>query len=138
MRSAQLFATTQRPGGYDTKRLSHVLQSAGIENAHFADDAMIAAHLLDPSRGFADAEDAVTVLLGNELPPDAAAHADAAGRLIDNARAELEKRGQLALYEDLEMPLAPVLGEDGTRRRRHRSHGVETLSANASAQRHRS
>lgn len=107
----QLFATTKRVGGYDTKRLLHVLQSAGVENAQFSDDAMIAAHLLDPSRGFSDAEDAVTVLLGNELPPDAAAHADATGRLIDNARAELERRGQLALYEDLEMPLAPVLAK---------------------------
>jgi DNA polymerase-1 len=108
---AQLLANAQRSGGYDTKRLLHVLRSAGIENAHFSDDAMIAAHLLDPSRGFADAEDAVTVLLGNELPPDVAAHADAAGRLIENARSELERRGQLALYADLEMPLAPILAK---------------------------
>lgn len=104
-----LFSQTERPGGYDTKKLLHVLRAAGVENAHFADDAMIAAHLLDSSRGFADAEDAVTVLLGNELPPDAAAHADAAGRVIENARAELERRGQLRLYEDVEIPLAPVL-----------------------------
>jgi DNA polymerase-1 len=108
---SQLFAQSERPAGYDTKRLLHLLQSAGIANARFVDDAMIAAHLLDPSRGFADAEDAVTVLLGNELPPDAAAHADAAGRLVEKGRAELEQRGQLAVYEDLEMPLAPVLAK---------------------------
>jgi len=104
-----LFAQTERIGGYDVKRLLHLFADAGVENARFSDDAMIAAHLLDPSRGFADAEDAAKAFLGSELPSEAAAHADAAGRLVASARSELERRGQLALYEDVELPLAPVL-----------------------------
>ena len=72
---------------------------------------MIAAHLLDPSRGFADVADAARVLLGFELPDDAAAHADAAFALTGKAREELAARGQLALYEDVEVPLAPVLAK---------------------------
>ena len=98
------------PGGaYDAKRVLRVMREAGIENARFGDDAMIAAHLLDPARGFADIEDAAAQFLGVELCTDAAAHADATLRLIAKARGELEARDQLSLYADLEVPLAPVL-----------------------------
>ena len=98
-----------RAGGYDVKKLVHIFHSAGIDGARFSDDAMIAAHLLDPARGFADVEDAASQFLGLGLPGDAAAAADAAFRLIAKARIELERRGQLRLYEELELPLAPVL-----------------------------
>jgi DNA polymerase-1 len=98
-----------RAGGYDVKKLVHVFHSAGIDDARFFDDAMIAAHLLDPTRGFADVEDAASQFLGLGLPGDAAAAADAAFRLIAKARTELERRGQLQLYDELELPLAPVL-----------------------------
>ena len=98
-----------RAGGYDVKKLVHIFHSAGIDDARFSDDAMIAAHLLDPTRGFADVEDAASQFLGLGLPGDAAAAADAAFRLIAKARIELERRGQLRLYEELELPLAPVL-----------------------------
>jgi DNA polymerase-1 len=98
-------------GAYDAKRLLHAFRAAGLENARFSDDAMIAAHLLDPARGYADIEDAAAQLLGAELPADAAAHADAALQIISKARAELAAREQLALYEELEVPLAPVLAK---------------------------
>jgi DNA polymerase-1 len=98
-----------RIGAYDAKRVLHVLRAGGVSDPRFADDAMIAVHLLDPSRGFAEIEDAAAQFLGAELPDDAAAHADATLQLIDKARAELESRDQLRLYEDLEIPLAPVL-----------------------------
>ncbi len=97
--------------GYDVKRVLHVLRRSGILNARFSDDAMIAVHLLDPSRGFADIEDAVAQFLGLELQDGAAAAADAVFRLISKARIELERRDQLALYEELELPLAPLLAE---------------------------
>ena len=106
-----IFASESRAAAYDAKRLLHALRAGGVDNARFADDAMIAAHLLDPSRGFADVADAARVLLGFELPDDAAAHADAAFALTGKAREELAERGQLALYEDVEVPLAPVLAK---------------------------
>ncbi|MBV8345924.1 MAG: DNA polymerase I [Candidatus Eremiobacteraeota bacterium] len=105
----RIFASKARVGAYDAKRLLHALSAAGLPDATFSDDAMIAAHLLDPSRGFAQAEDAAKRFLGVDLPDDAAAHADAAFALLDKGRAELEARGQLSLYEDVEVPLAPVL-----------------------------
>ena len=76
-------------GAYDAKRLLRAFRAAGLENARFADDAMIAAHLLDPARGYADIEDAAAQWLGAELPADGAAHADAALQIIAKARAEL-------------------------------------------------
>ncbi len=107
----ELFARAGSIGAYDAKRLLHAMRDAGVHNARFRDDAMIAAHLLDPARGFAEIEDAAAQMLGAELPSDAAAHADAALQLVDKARLELEGRGQLHLYEDIEMPLAPVLAK---------------------------
>ena len=38
-------------GAYDAKRLLRVLRDGGVANARFTDDAMIGAHLLDPSAG---------------------------------------------------------------------------------------
>jgi DNA polymerase I len=105
------FASQTRSGAYDAKRLLRALHGAGVEHARFDDDAMIAAHLLDPSRGFADIEDAVALFLGAQLPDDPAAHADATFQLIERLRGRLEERGQLRLYEELEVPLAPVLAK---------------------------
>jgi DNA polymerase-1 len=107
----RLFAGPAPIGAYDAKRLVHALRDAGVHNARFSDDAMIAAHLLDPSRGFADVEDAARQFLGVELPPNAAAYADAALQLIEKGRSELNARDQLQLYEELEVPLAPVLAK---------------------------
>jgi DNA polymerase I len=107
----KLFADRVPIGAYDSKRLLHALCAGGISGAHFADDAMIAAHLLDPSRGFADIEDAASQLLGVELPGETAAYADAAFALIEKSRSELASREQLRLYEELEVPLAPVLAK---------------------------
>ncbi|HVA33447.1 MAG TPA: DNA polymerase I, partial [Candidatus Baltobacteraceae bacterium] len=104
-----LFGTTARFGAYDAKALLHVLRDAGIDVAHFEDDAMIAAHLLDPAHGFADLEDAAATFLHVGVPTDAAAHADATLQLLIAQRATLQERGQLQLYEDVEVPLAPIL-----------------------------
>ncbi len=105
----RLFASTARIGAYDAKRLLHALRGRGVGNANFTDDAMIAVHLLDPARGFAQLEDAAAQFLGAALPEDAAAHADAAFTLLEKVRGELESRQQLELYADIEVPLARVL-----------------------------
>src|SRR5579871_1463550 len=74
----RIFASKARVGAYDAKRLLRALKDAGVDGGRFSDDAMIAAHLLDPSRGFAQVDDAAKRFLGVELPDDAASHADAA------------------------------------------------------------
>jgi DNA polymerase I len=106
---AALFASQTRAGGYDVKRLCRAFIDNAIAGGRFDDDAMIAAHLLDPSRGFADLEDAAQQFLHSGVPADAAAHADAAFQMLASQRGLLEERGQLELYEDVEVRLAPVL-----------------------------
>jgi DNA polymerase I len=106
---AELFSGTARVGGYDVKRLHHIFIDKGIDGPRFDDDAMIAAHLLEPSRGFADLEDAAAQILQTGIAADAAAHADATFALLVEERSLLEERGQLALYDEIEVPLAPVL-----------------------------
>ncbi len=96
---------------YDAKRVLRALRDRGVERARFEDDAMIAAHLLDPARGFADLEDAAAEFLHASVPADVAAHANAAFSLVEMQRPALQERSQLELYDDVEVPLAPVLAE---------------------------
>ena len=75
------------------------------------DDPMIGAHLLDPARTYADVTQAASAVLRRALPEDAAAAADAASRIARVARVELERREQLSLYTDVEVPVAVVLAK---------------------------
>ena len=94
---------------YDAKRVARALRGRGVTPAGIRDDAMIAAHLLDPSRTFSSIADAAAEFLRLALPDDAAAHADATLRMLASMRPQLEARDQLRLYEDVEVPLAPIL-----------------------------
>jgi DNA polymerase-1 len=106
---AELFAAPASFAAYDVKRMQRCFERFGIAAPRFSDDAMIAAHLLDPARGFADLEDAAAEFLHLRVPPDAAAHADAVLGLLEAQHPLLEERGQLALYREVELGLAPVL-----------------------------
>jgi DNA polymerase-1 len=104
----RLWATVPRLVAYDAKNLLHEIGELRIRT--LGDDPMIASHLLNPGRTFADAGQAAGEFLDRLLPDDQpAAAADAAGLLARKTREELERRGQLALYDDVELPLAPVL-----------------------------
>ncbi len=107
----RLFAGPARAGAYDAKKALHAMREGGVVNARFTDDAMIGAHLLDPSRGFADIEDAASRFLNVTVSEDAAAAADAAFALVGQTRSELDARDQLQLYDEVEVPLAPVLAK---------------------------
>jgi DNA polymerase-1 len=104
----RLWATVPRLVAYDAKTL--LREFAALRIRTLGDDPMIASHLLNPGRTFADAGQAASEFLDRLLPDDQpAAAADAAGLLARKTREELERRGQLALYDDVELPLAPVL-----------------------------
>ena len=97
---------------HDWKGLRAYLRARGRPqpaDAALADDTMIAAHLLNPSRTYANLEDACGEFLELRLPGDAAAHADAVLRLAPVLRDRLQHRTQLELYADVELPLAIVL-----------------------------
>ncbi len=97
---------------HDWKGLCATLRGVQLEpppERSPADDTMIAAHLLNPSRTYANLDDAAGEYLAKRLPLDAAAHADAVLRLAPVLRDHLVHRDQLALYADIELPLACVL-----------------------------
>src|SRR5437660_630422 len=89
-----------------------VANAGGLPIRAFADDPMVGAHLFNPSRAFVDIGQAASELLDRVLPEDRpAAAADAARRLALKAREELERRDQIALYTDVELPLVSVLAK---------------------------
>lgn len=107
----KLWLGGQRLAAHDVKALSHALRDRGFAPRIFADDTMIGAHLLNPSRNFAQVEDAAQEFLQLGAGEDVAAHADAVFRLVERERDELQQRGQLQLYEEVEVPLAPILAK---------------------------
>jgi DNA polymerase-1 len=83
-----------------------------------ADDTLLAAYLIDPSRAEYDVDDLMAEY-GVELEPDPAAeeetaalvrHAEAARRLAPQLVAKVADRGSDRLYRDVELPLTVVLG----------------------------
>ncbi len=103
-----LLAGSSRRSVHDAKRANHVLRAHGV-TAYFEDDTMIAAHLVNPSRSYAAIGDAAAEFLGAGVAQDAAAYADATLRLGGMLRGRLEERDQRRLYEEIEVPLVPVL-----------------------------
>lgn len=100
-----------RLAAYDVKSVLRLLGRSGFEPRPFADDAMLAAHLLDPSRTFASPDDAARELLHKGVGEDVAAYADATLQIVDAARSLLAERGQTDLYESVEVPLATILAK---------------------------
>ncbi len=96
---------------HNVKDTLHLLHDRGFAPRPFADDTMIGAHLLNPSRTFAEIEEAAQEVLSLSVGGDVAAHADAVLQLAIQERDELQRRDQLALYEDVEVPLAPILAK---------------------------
>ncbi|MHB8461292.1 MAG: DNA polymerase I [Vulcanimicrobiaceae bacterium] len=96
---------------YDAKRIARILHGRGFGWIQPHDDAMLGAHLLDPSRTFADIADASVAVLAVTLTSEPAARADAAIRLVSAERATLGERNQLELYADVEVPSALVLAK---------------------------
>jgi len=106
---AQLWTRVPQLVVYDAKG---VIAALRLAPRAIADDPMIGAHLLNPGRSYFDIGDAAREWLHKEVPDgDPAAAADAAGLLARVTRRELEARGQLGLYEDVEVPLAIVLAK---------------------------
>jgi DNA polymerase-1 len=96
---------------YDAKAIARALHERDFSWREFADDAMLGAHLLDPSRSFSDIRDAVHAYLDRAPGEEAASWADATQRLIAVEREELRRREQVRLYEEVEVPLATVLAK---------------------------
>lgn len=103
--------SAERLLGHDVKRIVRALHERALPAPRFAADAMIAAHLLDPSRSFAEVDEAAQEILGLCAGEEIAAAADAVLQIDEKVTSTLRERGQIDLYEQVELPLAPLLAE---------------------------
>lgn len=94
---------------HDWKAVSHFVESKGIAFHGVQHDPMLYSYLLDPtysSHSLADvALRRFNLKLGGSLPEAA----DATGRLATALRREVEDFGLLKLYDEIDLPLVPVL-----------------------------
>ena len=111
--------------GHDVKQTLRWLRTMGRNVEGIADDTMIAAALINPSRTSPSLQDTVEEWLGDRLgsvvsldlgvTPDAAhtiaRHACAILRLADVLRKELRSAELEPLYRELELPLVRVLAD---------------------------
>lgn len=130
----QAFFSSARPKSvHDSKRLRHGLRASGYELAGVQFDALIAAHLVDPLERKFDLDRLIGRRLHKTRTPAEEAPADQqlellptvdptlTRRLAEDAVAiwelqqaltpQLQQTGQLALFEQIELPLAQVLAE---------------------------
>ncbi len=123
---ARLFRAGRLAAG-DVKALLHVLSPAdssltevlaprAVDPARIF-DVGVAAYLLDSERGSFAVPELAEAYLADVLPepteelPAAALDAVASQRLVAVLREKLEKDGAARLFDDMEMPLLPVLAE---------------------------
>ncbi len=125
--------------GHDVKELLRALLTLDREVARLEMDTALAAYILNPAQRAYDLEELADSMLGIELTspeddippgtlpfdagPDVALEGrriEAVRRLVDIMRAELESREELALFDQFELPLVPVLA-----RMEHAGIGVD-------------
>lgn len=105
---------------HDYKRGTALLAPLGIELAGVADDTLLAAYVIDPTRSRYDlvdlARDAVGVEGGgpphdgwNESAWQAVEVADLTAQVADVLRRRIDEKDLGSIYRDIELPLAPLL-----------------------------
>ncbi len=94
---------------HDFKTAAHVLARHGIELRNVQHDAMLYSYLLDPTYSSHRLADVALRRLNLKLKGSLPEAADIAGRLSVVLRREVEEAGLLKVYEEIDLPLVPVL-----------------------------
>ena len=94
---------------HDQKSTLHALEKLGIALDGVTEDTMLAGFLLDASRADFSLEKSVARSLGMAADGDPARTADLVRRLGERLEPEIETRELRDLYENVELPLAPIL-----------------------------
>jgi len=105
---------------HDLKRTTALLTPLGIELGGLAEDTLIAAYLLDPTRSKYELRDLAheTANLESGGPPSegwneaawqAAEVADLTAQVAPILRARIDEKDISSIYRDIELPLAPLL-----------------------------
>ncbi len=94
---------------HDAKSAAHVLAALGVELAGVRHDSMLYSYLLDPTSSSHSLEDVALRRLNEHWNGSVAEAADLTGRLASKLARELDDAGLRQLYEEMELPLVPVL-----------------------------
>jgi len=94
---------------HDYKSAIHALQPLGIELAGVRHDPMLYSYLLDPTYSSHSVADVALRRFNLKLAGDLAESADITGRAASELRREVEQAGLARLYEEMDLPLVPVL-----------------------------
>jgi DNA polymerase I len=94
---------------HDYKSATHVLERQGITIAGVDHDPMLYSYLLDPTYSSHRIADVALRRFNLKLSGTLPEAADITGRLATALRREVEEAGLLKLYEEIDLPLVPVL-----------------------------
>ena len=94
---------------HDWKSATHALAPHGAPIEGVRDEPMLLSYLLDPTYSSHDLEDVALRRFNLKLSGSIAEAADVTGRLAEILRQEVEEAGLLKVYEDIDLPLVPVL-----------------------------
>jgi DNA polymerase-1 len=94
---------------HDYKAAIHALDPLGISLAGVRHDPMLYSYLLDPTYSSLRLADIALRRFNLKLAEELAESADITGRLEGALRSEVERAGLIKLYEEMDLPLVPVL-----------------------------
>jgi DNA polymerase I len=94
---------------HDYKAALHATQPSGVELAGVQHDPMLYSYLLNPTYSSHKLPDAALRRFNLKLSGDLAESADITGRLATTLRKEVEDEGLAKVYEEIDLPLVPVL-----------------------------
>jgi DNA polymerase-1 len=94
---------------HDYKAALHATQPSGVELAGVQHDPMLYSYLLNPTYSSHKLPDAALRRFNLKLSGDLAESADITGRLTTALRKEVEDEGLAKVYEEIDLPLVPVL-----------------------------
>jgi DNA polymerase I len=94
---------------HDYKAAIHALSAGSVALDGVRHDAMLYSYLLDPTYSSHRLAEVALRRFNWKLADELAESADIAGRLAQALRGEVEQTGLLKLYEEMDLPLVPVL-----------------------------
>ena len=94
---------------HDFKAAAHTLEKYGIELQNIKHDSMLYSYLLDPTYSSHRLADVALRRFNLKLNGSLPEAADVAGRLATSLRREVEEADVLKVYDEIDLPLVPVL-----------------------------
>ncbi len=105
----QILTTPTPKSIHDYKAAIHALDPQGIPLQGVQHDPMLYSYLLDPTYSSHRLADAALRRFNLKLSGDLAEAADVTGRLMTALREDVKQAGLAKLYEEIDLPLVPVL-----------------------------